>query len=526
MRMEEIKNDFPKMPDEMRAMVEREVAKQMQAGNVQGMRTERNGNRKGKGRKRPMRKTAVVGLAAAMVLGTTVLAGTGLYRLYIQQEGEYGVRTKVGEISQETEAAQAAGASAGEALDADSGQAADTADAQNASSSAALDIPDIKVVLNYLPEGMIQTEETKYHYETDTACQGGFSFVVYAMDLGDDAFQMLDTDVVSQEEIQVGNHDAVYLERQRNVDGSTSGILYVFYPESHHVLEMMIGPDVSREEALKIAEGMELVELEEGESPDIGMNLAWSTYLESQEEVEVEAAFDYYDTVTEEDMGNTHQVGEAFPVTVYAEDEGGEYLRTEVAVKITSVQTADDLSLLNDSEYIPDAWLEAVEENGSLPSEELQYVKRGDGIDTLDEIVKTETVAQKLVWMNVEYTNTGDQTLKNVVLETGLIPIQKEGETYSLYDRGTEESDGAWDLIQGTGVACCGELGMGFLSVHTDYGNGGNYIETLEPGETADIQMAWIVDEDQLEHLYLTVGSFANEIIQKNLDTGYVDLGL
>lgn len=507
--MEEIRKEFPKMPDEMRAMVEREVAKQMGTEQIR----KKQGAGENAGRKRSARKTVVIGLAAAMALGTTVLAGTGLYRLYSQKFGKYGVQTQIGENGQETE----------------TNAPAARQDANDAGEAVKLQIPDIKVELHYLPAGMVQAESTKYRYETDTEWQGGISFVVYAMDLGDEAFRIQDTDIVSHEEIRIADHDGVYLERQRSADGSTSGILYVFYPESHHVLEMMIGPDVSREEAVKIAEGMELVELEEGEKPDMGMNWAWSSYLEAEEETEVEGADPgFYDTVAEADMENTHSVGEAFLLPVYAEDVNGEmdFWNTAVTGTVTSVQVGDDLSLLNDFENIPENWLAAVGENGALPPEELRFVKRGDGVDTLDEIVRTETVDQKLVLVGIEYANTGDQELRHILVESGLIPIEKDGEAYALYDRGAKEADGVWDEVEGTGVAHCGEIGLGFLSLHTDYGNGGNFIETLKPGETETVWMAWVVDEDQLDYLYLAAGSYPYQITREGLDIGYVDLGL
>lgn len=498
MRIENRKNEFPKMPDEMRAMVEREVEKQLKR------------NRAEAGRRTPARKMAVIGLAAAMALGTTVLAGTKIYRMYSEQVGSYGIRTRVGE----TDTPESVNTLAdGEPEASGKGAAAD----------AKLEIPDMKVKVNYLPQKMVQSEETKYHYETDTNLQGGFSYVVYAMDTGDDTFQILDTSVVSREAIQVADHDGIYLEIQRDATGSTWAKIYVFYPESHHVLEMMISPGLSREEAIKIAEGMELVELNEGETPDIGMNVAWSSYLGGREETEIETEFHEDGLVTEEEMKNTHSIGEAFPVTLYAENEKGEDLHTDsITVQVASVQVTDDLSPLNDSEYIDSAWLNAVDEDGKLLPDQVCYIKSGNGIDTLDEIIKTEQIAQKLVFTTVNYTNTGDQTLKNVLVNNGLIPICKNGDGYAIYDRDAGKADTAWDKVESTGVAWCGE--MQFFDWRTDYGNGGNFIETIAPGETVSLHMAWIVDEDQLEYLYMAVNCSPYEITQEGLKTGYVDI--
>lgn len=497
MRMDNRNNMFPKMPDEMRAMVEREVEKQLRMDRPE---SDRN-------RKKPVRKMVIVGLAAAMALGTTVFAGTKIYRMYSQQVGNYGVQVKIGETDKpEQENALPNGE-------------AET-DGGSLTGDTVLEIPDIKVKLNYLPEGMVQWEETKYHYETDTELQGGISFVVYAMDTGDDAFQILDKNVVSEEKIRISEHDGVYLELQRDAGGSTYARLYVFYPESHHVMEMMIGPDVSREEAIKIAEGMELVELEAGETPEVGMNVAWSTAFQAEAETEVETEFQG-NRIAE--MKNTHQIGEAFSSEFFAQDENGESLHTDsITAKVTSVQVADDLSPLNGSEYIDDSWLNAVDENGRLLPDEIRYIKRGDGIDTLDEIVKTEQAAQKLVLVTMDYTNTGERTLKNVLISNGLIPICENQDGYSIYDRGAGDEQTPWDKVESMGVAWCGE--MGFFNWRTEYGNGGNYIGEISPGETVTLQMAWIVDEDQLEYLYMAVNSYTYAFTEEGLKTGYVDI--
>ena len=70
MRLEDLKYEFPKMPDEMRDMVETEVARHlsMQPKEVKKMR-----------RTRPVGKTIAASVAAVMLFGTTVFA-TGLDR--------------------------------------------------------------------------------------------------------------------------------------------------------------------------------------------------------------------------------------------------------------------------------------------------------------------------------------------------------------------------------------------------------------------------------------------------------------
>ena len=51
---------------------------------------------------------------------------------------------------------------------------------------------------------------------------------------------------------------------------------------------------------------------------------------------------------------------------------------------------------------------------------------------------------------------------------------------------------------------------MTYSDVSEDYGNGGNYIPSLAPGKSIQIHMAWIVNENLLDHLYLNLNGDCN----------------
>ena len=86
-----------------------------------------------------------------------------------------------------------------------------------------------------------------------------------------------------------------------------------------------------------------------------------------------------------------HKVGNAFPLDMAGEDLNGNHvwaseLGMEITTEVDSVEVLDDLSLL-EAEYIPDEWKDAVGENGKLMKNQLSYIKKGDGVNTLDEVV-------------------------------------------------------------------------------------------------------------------------------------------
>ena len=183
----------------------------------------------------------------------------------------------------------------------------------------------------------------------------------------------------------------------------------------------------------------------------------------------------------------------------------------------------DDLKLLEGKE-IPEEWTKAVNPEGRLISNNLSYIKAGDGVSTLDQIVKTESVKQKLVYTTVTYTNETDSELNHILYLGNLVLLNHQNGKYKIYD--PEERNGSgYDRVEGDSVARIGE--MGYSSVKEEYGNGGNYIPSLKPGESIQIEMAWIVNESDLGDMYLDLqgegGTYSISETMKN--TGVVYIG-
>lgn len=86
---------------------------------------------------------------------------------------------------------------------------------------------------------------------------------------------------------------------------------------------------------------------------------------------------------------------------------------------------SDTLQLL-DPDKIPQEWAEAIDADGKLSTNTLNYVKSGDGIDSLDEIVKSEEVNQKLVYVTVTYINHSNEEIDHMLYLGALLTLTKE----------------------------------------------------------------------------------------------------
>lgn len=475
MRLDDLKYEFPKMPEEMKEMIEREVEKQVKTEYPQF-----------KKRKKLAGRTIAASVAAVMILGTTVYAGVRAYRLSQKPVGKYGVEVK---ISKE-----------------DSGK-----DDLN----APMDIPNVKLNVGYLPERMVKTEEGKYSYE-DNLYKGGISILLYKMDTGDETFEMQQEDVSLSEDFTVNGYEGVYLESPDLYEAETSfhKRIYVAYTDLHYVMEMYAASDVSKEEAVKIAEGIQLVKTDEKENEAVVSACSWSEYqeqkaLDSENEPE---DFAVQSTVAEEKMENTHTVGESF----LAAQEG-------LSLKVKEVQVSDDISLLN-SEFVDEELRGQTDENGRLLPADIQYIKEGS-TESLSEVVKSRQVPQKLVYVTVEYTNVGEKEISDVLFFGTLERItKKDGKMYlsnGISYEEPEEGD-TWTVASNRGLSSF------FDMYYYDVFGGerhNNYIESIKPGETVAVHMGWIVTEEELGNLYLSLDTHGGlEFSDSALALGYVDL--
>ena len=83
-----------------------------------------------------------------------------------------------------------------------------------------------------------------------------------------------------------------------------------------------------------------------------------------------------------------------------------------------------------------------------------------------------------------------------------LLTMTKENGRVQIYVP-TEQSGDGYDRITWDGMAKTGE--MVYYNVSENYGNGGTYISSIKPDESVQLNMAWIVNENNLENLYLNV---------------------
>ena len=223
--------------------------------------------------------------------------------------------------------------------------------------------------------------------------------------------------------------------------------------------------------------------------------------------------------MAKEAMQDTHAVGESFSVENKAAGEN-----KGLTAKVSRVQVSDDLSLLEPS-LIDEDLKKETDGNGRLRPATIQYIKEG-GLDALSEVVKSREVAQKLVYVTVEYTNTGSSELKDVLFVGSLARIVEDGAQMRMssgwsYEEPSDADE--WTYAANRGLSSFSD--MMYYDVRGGERNN-NYIAAIQPGETAAVHMAWIVTEEELDRLYVSLDTYggAGEFTDTALDMGYVDI--
>lgn len=512
MRLEDLKQQYPETPEFIHQMILDEVEKQMKNNTM----NEWEAASRRKKRKRPwtFKRTAAAVLAASMALGTVGFAAVSIYHLSMKENGKYGVDTGI-------------------TSDTDEGKRAPLPEK----------ISDVKIQADYIPEGMQWRDEDHLEYK-ENRVSGAFSMITLLLDTESDELDITDTDVIEKEKTEFGDHDGIYIKMKSKTEFNQK--IYLLCPEVHRILIMHIGEDVAREEAYKVASGIKLVET--GEMLDTSEVWSWSEYV--GQETETEETSEIRTSVPKKDIP-IHEIGEAFPLDVSGTDVDGNYVRTydpemdidgndaqtydpgiDVEVKVDSVEIADDLSLL-DEEFMEDKCKDSIGPDGKLVKNQLSYIKKGDGIHTLDETIRTEEVDQKLVLVTVSYTNKGDKEIDNVCYNGNILLINETDDDYRIYSYDSEIGDiaGSYDEISGQAydyIEQTGFTGRGriYSSLRSDFGMGGNYIPALKPGESVQVKMAWITNETDLENMYLNLCDTGGlwEFSEDMTETGIVDI--
>ncbi len=477
----EIKSEFLQMPDYIRDMIEETVEQQL---------------KKKQHHSKKMWRVAAAILAFACVGGGTTLAATKLYKMHLEQQGKYGSTLIYGEATNT--------------------DATDTDAEVDPNALYTLDV-------SYVPEGMkvdgldgIYADGNNYVkkvvlFPEDSPFIGGVSFWFLKMP-ADQQVSFDETHVISTKELDIDGRQAIVIERQvlESARREVQYELYVTY-ENNYLLDMVVYDDTELDTAIDIVKGLKLTATDD---PEAKRRIVAEEYSEPVVYVEDETEnqgdkLNRFTEISKESMENLHQIGESFAVP-----------QSSLTAKVSKVELLDSPDAI-DAAYALDPV--KTDEEGKLVNNVIAYEKCGNGIDQLDEVVETKEVKEKILYIEVEYTNTSDQQTGDTMFQCSLLWAKETGDGYETVDVYAKD-DVDYDSYYGQNYQ--------ISDVPLYYYNGKsveekNHLIRVQPGETRTVTLAFLVTEDELPYLYLDLFSGNSDFTQfrqSALQYGYVDI--
>lgn len=296
----------------------------------------------------------------------------------------------------------------------------------------------------------------------------------------------------------------------------------MIYAEHGYMLEMFAFPDVTKDEMIRIAEGLTVVPTEKTEGNCVMQLCDWNQTEEAEEKGEpVDSDSDREFSFDKTKMENTHAIGESINM-----EHAGIDNMPGLTATVTSVELSDNSSILADGMLDADA-MKAFDADGNLLPMKLEYIKSGDGINTTDEVVKTETLPQKIVYATVKYENNGTETLHDIMYNGGIAFLEEKGSQMQFADyfllSDEEKASIDCDYRELERVGFSQEV---YLSDVTGGERNNNYINELKPGESVTIHFAFKIPEEKLGEMYLTLSNTGGvySYDETSLAVGYVDI--
>lgn len=126
--------------------------------------------------------------------------------------------------------------------------------------------------------------------------------------------------------------------------------------------------------------------------------------------------------------------------------------------------------------------------------------------------------------VSIDYTNNTDKTLNDVSFFGGLVSATENKEGYTVFNRANQ-------IVDADKTDVLPKIGAGEMIYYDVNGaqptndlDHPNYLASLQPGQTATVHMAWLVPQDEVDQLFLTLNSTGTTFDNDALKLGYVDL--
>lgn len=394
--------------------------------------------------------TAAVAIAAAVVLVPSTAFAVSHFSAYFQKTGAYQQNVVI----------------------------------ENGSEASAATQP-MALSVGWMPDGMEYIEKDgKYRDAQDR----GVTMLYWKMSSESEALTHQISYTISQETYTCGENTILYAKF--DTTGMSGQVfdreIWIAFPNSPYAVEMYVTSDITEDEVKQIAAQLSLT------PADTETAAVWTEDTEKEEPAGIEDV-----NPAPEDI-QIYQIGDTIKDSDFYETESAVSVSVDsVSVSVDSVSVQDTFDgITTDGCGNPANYDDYTKADGTVADNIRTWYTMGDGVNTLDEKIREETIPQKVLVMHLTYTNTGSKMTEKCVcpslfwIEDDKIIYGWEGDTDDTYSTDSNKH------LKSDNMA---------FSFSTSHSNSKNNLTDLAPGESAEVTLAFLVDADKMDNLYLNI---------------------
>ena len=290
--------------------------------------------------------------------------------------------------------------------------------------------------------------------------------------------------VTSQKDLILNGYSAVY-STLHVVNPDNAGVVYdknmlIFFEDKGYAVELYGTSNISEEEFLSLAEKIHLDETTYNEADKAGYIIKGDSPSYSQNS-----------NISE----NYFEQNEFFEIAFHDYNRTNTFSKSTVSFTVTNAKIVPALSDLENGYLIGIAANTLKSTDATLPDYTRTLVKSGDGINTLDEATKTQTVSQNLIVVTCEFQNNTEKDMNLSLSPTMQLYSKKEADLITNgyhYNRGNNQlqPNVIWmDSISRTDIMLSDTI---TAKENTLY---------IPAQDTITVNMAFVMDSDLLDEV-------------------------
>lgn len=334
-----------------------------------------------------------------------------------------------------------------------------------------------KMKVGYLPENMEAYEAMKYSFK-DNYANGGFSFILWRLGKDSDFQTLYATDY---EEKEINGRKVVIVNKDTgNKNVVFDRQVFLLFEEEGMMLQSYVGNDVSDEQMMKVIEGISLESTTEDKAT-YTVDYDGAFFSQAKEPTESRVI------PLKKDSKQLFKVGQTVPVSIGTESKL-EYVIENVEV----FDSINDFKQGNFNEFGLNILSEnkALDQTNKLLSYKRDVYKVGNGKDSVDELVESQLVNLKFVYLTTTVKNNSKQATEEIYMHPSLQVLKFE--------------KNAWNYAREEGIAE-DSIMTGEVDYLEPHGNGKGFynIGRIQPGQTMKVNLGYFVDADKLDSIFL-----------------------